>query len=177
MQFHLLAAAASGSGALAPILLAGLLPAVLVYVWTALALARVFAKLDVSGWKAWVPVYNAVLLLRLGDHSGWLLLLWLVPIFGPVFVYVAIVTAAHRINERFGYGGGMTALAAVLFPVWASVVGFGGAVPGPRRSGYAVVSGEDAESALRSISPDFGRSAATGYDARTDLLAPSAWIP
>ncbi|MFT4211215.1 MAG: DUF5684 domain-containing protein [Microbacterium sp.] len=177
MQLHLLAAAESGSGSLVLVLLAGLLPSLVVYVWTALALARVFAKLDVAGWKAWVPIYNAAVFLRLGDYSGWLLLLWLIPIFGPVFVYVAIVTAAHRIGQRFGYGGGMTVLAALLFPVWASVLGFGGAVPGPRRSGYAFLAAEDAESALRSISPGFGRSAAAGYDARTDLLAPSAWIP
>lgn len=167
-------------GDLLLLILASMLPALVLYLWTALALSRVFAKLGIAGWKAWVPIYNSAVLLRAGGLSGWLLLLLLIPFFGAVFVYVAIVTAAHRINESFGYGGGMTVLAAFLLPVWATVLGFGPAGPGARRhQDNDVVTGADADAALRAISPDFGRAGGESpvFGGRPDLVSPSAWIP
>ena len=80
-----------------------LLATFLVYAWTSLALALVFRKSGESGWKAWVPVLNIVVLLRLGGLSGWLVLLFIIPIAG----WVALLIAVHRINVSFGYGGGM----------------------------------------------------------------------
>lgn len=167
------------AGDLVLLTLLSLIPAVIVYVWTALALSRVFAKIGIDGWKAWVPVYNAVVFLGLGGLSGWLLLLYLIPVFGPIFVYVAVVTAAHRVGTSFGYGAGMTVLAALLFPVWASILGFGGAEPRAGRDAYAYGAGDDTGEAFRALSPDFGRQGfgEQPFEARRDVPAPSAWIP
>ncbi|MCR2825108.1 DUF5684 domain-containing protein [Microbacterium sp. zg.Y909] len=107
------------------VLLLGVIPAVAVYVWTALALSAVFAKMGQETWRAWVPIVNQVTLLMVAGMSGWLFLLVLIPVLGAVAFWVATIVAVHRINRAFGLGGGMTLLAAVLFPVWASVVGFG----------------------------------------------------
>ncbi|MDQ1129376.1 DUF5684 domain-containing protein [Microbacterium sp. SORGH_AS_0888] len=187
MQTALLHAATSplipGGRTVVIVLLVAIVPGLLVYVWTALALSRVYAKLGIAGWKAWVPVYNAVVFLGLGGFSGWLLLLLLIPLFGAVFVYVAIVTSAHRVNAVFGHGAGMTVLAALVFPVWASVLGFGGADPAPDGDaydrGHDRLRDEDAAAALRALSPDFGRPALNEplFDARREVLPPSAWIP
>ena len=98
---------------------------VVLYVWLALALAAVFRKSGEEAWKAWVPVLNFVVLLQLGGLSGWLLLLWLVPFVGVLAVWAAVIIACHRIGKAFGLGPGMTVLAALLLPVWASVIGFG----------------------------------------------------
>jgi hypothetical protein len=95
--------------------------AVLFYLWTAIALSAVFRKSGEAGWKAWVPIWNAVVVLRLGGLSGWLVLLFLIPFVG----WALLVFAAYRINVAFGHGAGMTVLAAVLFPLWATVLGFG----------------------------------------------------
>ncbi|MCR2793978.1 DUF5684 domain-containing protein [Microbacterium sp. zg.Y625] len=107
------------------VLLLGVIPIVAVYVWTALALSAVFGKIGQETWRAWVPIVNQVTLLMVAGMSGWLFLLVLIPGVGVVAFWVATVIAVHRINRAFGLGGGMTVLAAVLFPVWASVVGFG----------------------------------------------------
>jgi len=114
------------------------------YVWIALALAAVFRKSGEEGWQAWVPVLNIVVLLRLGGISPWLLLLVLFPILGLFAVWVLQIIACHRIGRAFGYGAGMTVLAVLLFPIWASVLGFGSARwvghhtdAGPRRVGGA----------------------------------------
>lgn len=98
-----------------------LLAALLIYVWTAIALGAVFRKSGEPAWKGWVPFLNIVVLLRLGGLSGWLVLLFIIPIAG----WIALLVAVHRINLSFGFGGGMTVLAFLLFPVWASIVGFG----------------------------------------------------
>ncbi|NYF15337.1 hypothetical protein HDC37_000149 [Microbacterium sp. AK009] len=116
------------------------LVAIVVYVWTALALGAVFRKSGEQSWKAWVPILNVAVLLQLGGFSGWLVLLLLLPLLGPLLVWVAMIVSCHRIGREFGYGAGMTVLAALLLPVWASVIGFGSArwvgteAAGPRRS-------------------------------------------
>ena len=98
---------------------------VVLYVWTALALSAVFRKSGEQPWKAWVPIYNQVVLLQLGGYSGWLYLLILLPFLGPLLVWALLIAACYRINVAFGHGVGMTVLAALLLPVWASILGFG----------------------------------------------------
>lgn len=106
------------------------------YVWTSLALAAVFRKSGQESWQAWVPILNQIVLLKLAGLSPWLVLLNLLPVAG----WVVLVYACHIVGRSFGYGAGMTVLAALVFPVWASVVGFGsarwvGLEQGPRRTG------------------------------------------
>lgn len=161
-----------------PILL-GLIAFAALYVWTALALSAVFRKSGEESWKAWVPVLNVVVLLQLGGLSGWLVLLALIPIVGALALWVAQVVACYRINVSFGYGAGMTVLAALLFPVWATVVGFGSArwlgaeqAPGARRSTIEPVeTGTAASSADAGPPPKLQTSAAVGG------WAPSASAP
>lgn len=91
------------------------------YVWVSLALSAVFVKVGEPKGYAWVPIWNLAVLLRLGGYSPWLIL---VPIFGLVLV----VVSCHRIGLGFGYGPGMTVVAALWFPIWASVLGWGNAI-------------------------------------------------
>lgn len=101
--------------------------ALVLYVWIALALSSVFRKADEQPWKAWVPVLNAIVFLRLAGLPGWLVVLAVVPILGTLAFFVVTIIALQRINRSFGLGTGMTVLGAILFPVWASVVGWGSA--------------------------------------------------
>ncbi|CAI9390564.1 FHA domain-containing protein [Microbacterium sp. T2.11-28] len=100
------------------------------YVWMSLALSAMFRKMGEEAWKGWVPLLNQATVLKWGGFSPLLILLLLVPIAGPVIVLVLLVISAHRINPGFGYGTGMTVLSALLFVVWASILGFG---PAPWR--------------------------------------------
>jgi hypothetical protein len=149
------------------------------YIWTALALSAVFRKCGEAGWKAWVPILNQIVLLQLGRLSPLLFLLVLVPFAGPVILWVVLVVACYRINLAFGYGVGMTVLAALAVPVWASVLGFGPArwlgaessargvsASGPRRTGIADVGIDDGTGFVP-------RAVPTGHGASDDL----AWTP
>ena len=137
---------------LASIVLASSLSSIVVYVWMSLALARVFRKCGVEGWKAWVPFLNVYELLQLGGFNGWLVLLVLFPGLGALVVYVLMVMSAHRLNQSFGFGSAMTVLAALLFPVWATILGFGSA----RWLGHGSIPGgpvRGAESSFGGVTP------------------------
>ncbi|KAA9107849.1 DUF5684 domain-containing protein [Microbacterium rhizomatis] len=117
----------SGSGGSIAIWLIAVALSVVLYAWAALALSALFRKVGTPAWQAWVPFLNVFVVLELGGVSGWFVLLALIPVLGWFGLWVVVVLAAHRISAAFGFGGGMTVLAAVLFPVWASVLGFGSA--------------------------------------------------
>lgn len=99
---------------------------VAVYVWTALALSAIFGKMGEESWRAWVPVLNIIVVLRRGGFSPWLVILAFIPGVNIVFLVIAII-ACHRVGRGFGAGAGMTVLAALLFPAWATVLGWGSA--------------------------------------------------
>lgn len=105
------------------------------YVWVALALSAVFAKAGESRWKAWVPIVNSWTLYELGGQGGWWVLLSFLPVL-DVIAFVFLIIAIHNVNLRFGRGAGSTVLAVFLFPIWASVLGWGSARP-VTGAGYA----------------------------------------
>lgn len=125
------------------------------YVWTALALAAMFRKMGEAPYKGWVPVLNVATVLGWGGFSPWLILIGLFPVLGPIALWVLVIISAHRINPGFGYGGGMTVLAAVLFVVWASILGFGPSRwLGARASGAAAASREQPRASLGGVFAD-----------------------
>ncbi|MCR2763227.1 DUF5684 domain-containing protein [Microbacterium sp. zg.B48] len=135
---------------------------VVLYLWTGLALSAVFRKSGEEAWKGWMPILNLVVLLRLGGLSGWLLLLALVPIAGWLLLWALLIVACYRINVAFGHGAGMTVLAALLLPLWASILGFGpdrwlgAAAPGPMRAGVPVSSAGRAARAFATNGNEYG---------------------
>ncbi|WP_448258286.1 DUF5684 domain-containing protein [Microbacterium aurum] len=137
--------------------LLSLVVGVALYVWTSLALGAMFRKMGEEAWKGWVPFLNVATVLRWGGFSPWLVLLALIPPLSIV-VFVLVVISAHRINSGFGYGAGMTVLAALVFVVWASILGFGparwlGARPAGWKPPEPAAAEEPAASAPRTPAP------------------------
>ena len=104
----------------------GLLIGIAVYVWYALALSRLFPRIGGEGWKGWVPVLNESEILARGGVPAWSVVFYFIPIVQLYGLYLKVV-ATHRINVRFGRGAGMTVLAILLPPVWATVLAWGAA--------------------------------------------------
>jgi len=115
-------------GALAALSVAYFAFFVIFYVWMALALSKVFTKLGEQGFKAWVPILNNITIFQLGSVNPLWILVFLVPFVNIVGVVMMII-AINNINKRFGKGAGMTVLAIFFSPIWASILGFGSAVP------------------------------------------------
>ena len=160
---------------------------VALYVWAAVALSAVFRKSGEESWKAWVPFLNLAVLLQLGGLSGWLVLLLLVPVVGQLVVWLLLIVAYHRINLGFGHGAGMTVLAALLMPVWATILGFGPArwlgsdqAPAARRTPLVAQGGGPHRSAsvdggasfVPRVSPPYGPVPPPAYGSATDDAAP-----
>ncbi|WP_308798750.1 DUF5684 domain-containing protein [Agromyces silvae] len=111
---------------------ASLLIVAAVYVWTGLAMSRLFARLSVEPWRGWVPLLNVAEILALGGSPRWIALLFLVPL-ANIYALVMFAIAAHRVNALFGKGAGMTVLAVLVLPAWASVLAWGRDAPDPER--------------------------------------------
>ncbi|MGC0367886.1 large exoprotein [Microbacterium sp. SLBN-111] len=110
--------------------------AIVGYVISAFLLSKVFEKAGVQGkWRAWVPVYNYLVLAKLGDFSPWVILGLVVASVIPVLQYlsglalfVAMIMIAYRVNAKFGREWPILLL-FILGPlgqwIWLGILGFG----------------------------------------------------
>lgn len=105
---------------------------IVIYVIVVLAVAvfmlaamwRVFSKAGQPGWAIFIPIYNAIVLLRVAGKPWWWLFLYLIPI---VDIVVAIMVYAG-VATNFGKGAGFT-LGLIFLPyIFYPILGFGGAV-------------------------------------------------
>jgi hypothetical protein len=109
------------------------------YAVLVLGLWPTLVKAGLPGWGALIPIYNVYLIIKMGQSSGWLLLLLLIPIVN-IFVLLYV---AFRVAEAFGYGALMAIVGLFLFPfIGFLVLGYGRMPYLPRRHGHsAPVSG------------------------------------
>ncbi|MGO2747422.1 large exoprotein [Microbacterium sp.] len=128
------------SGAAAAIIAAAglviFLFAVVGYVLTSWFLMKVFEKAGVQGkWRAWVPVYNSMIFLKLGDMSPWLILyaigasivLSWIPLLGqiiPIAIGVVMIIAAYRVGQKLQKEGAWVVLYIFLSIVWLGINAF-----------------------------------------------------
>ena len=93
-----------------------------------IALWTVFSKAGQPGWAAFIPIYNFVILSRMGGHSGWWVLLLLVPLVHFVIVFIVHIDVARK----FGYGA-LFGICYTLFDfICAPILAFSDAVYNPR---------------------------------------------
>jgi len=117
-------------------ILIGFIAAVAGYVLTSLFLMKIFEKAGVQGkWRAWVPVYNSMIFMKLGDLSPWLilyafgasLLLSWIPVIGQLVglaSFVLMVLAAYRVGQKLQKEGAWVVLYIFLAIVWLGIMAF-----------------------------------------------------
>ena len=109
---------------------------VAIYVVCAIFLMKIFDKAGVKGrWRAWVPVYNTMIFLKLGDLSPWLalyaiaasvVLSW-VPVLSsllPLATFVLMAVAAWRVGLKLQKEPVWVVLFVLLAPVWLGINAF-----------------------------------------------------
>lgn len=125
----------------------------LMYVLYAWLLSRVFHKMGIEQWKAWVPVYNTWTLLEAGGQHGWLALLSIAAIIpfvgwiGAVVTAVYVLIAMYRIGLAFGKETWFIVLGIFLPIVWFAWIGFDDSKWEPARAGLQPVHGGPAPQA------------------------------
>ncbi|WP_295786647.1 FHA domain-containing protein [uncultured Microbacterium sp.] len=107
---------------IAAIAAALLVPALALHVWYAIGLSRVLETRGAERWRAWVPLVNDAEIFRLGGIDPVRAVLLVVPVVN-IYALVLKARAAHRLGTAVGRGAGTTALALLLPPVWAQVMG------------------------------------------------------
>ena len=104
-----------GSGGLLGILCLGFL----LFALELAALWVVFEKAGRPGWGALIPIYNVVLLFRVGGQSGWWVLLLLIP---PINAIVGIwiwLKVAEHFGRSWPFGLGLAFLQFIFLPILA----------------------------------------------------------
>ncbi|GIG21234.1 hypothetical protein Cch01nite_19580 [Cellulomonas chitinilytica] len=75
------------------------------YVIGALPLFGIFNKAGEAGWQAFVPIWNAIVLLKITGKPAWWIVLYLIPIVNIVITVIVL----HALSTSFGHGAGFTA--------------------------------------------------------------------
>ena len=84
---------------------------------------RIFTKAGEAGWKAIIPIWNIIVLLRIIGRPWWWILLFLIPIVGIVIGIIMYIDLA----KSFGKGGGFAVGLILLGFIFIPVLGFGSA--------------------------------------------------
>jgi uncharacterized membrane protein YhaH (DUF805 family) len=89
---------------------------------------KVFTKAGQPGWASIIPIYNAIVWLRIAGRPGWWFILLLIPIVGFVIAIVVSIDFAKKFGKGAGFAMGLVFLGFIFYPIlaWGSAQ-YGGA--------------------------------------------------
>ena len=100
------------------------------YVLLIVAQWKIFTKAGEAGWKSIIPIYNAVILLKICGLSPWLLLICLlswIPVVGTLAVIGLSIVTMIKLGKAFGRSTGFIVGLILLSPIFELILGFGSA--------------------------------------------------
>ncbi len=97
----------------------GLLVYLAIIVLYIVSMWKVFEKAGQPGWAAIIPIYNAVVLCRVGGKPGWWVILFLIPIVSIVIAILVMVGIAQNFGKGAGFAIGLIFLGFIFFPILA----------------------------------------------------------
>jgi len=81
----------------------------------------IFVKAGEEGWKAIIPIWNTLILLKIIGREWW----WLLLLFVPIVNIVVWVIVSLNLAKSFGRGTGF-ALGLIFLPfIFSLILGFG----------------------------------------------------
>lgn len=116
------------SAALSGVIMVVSLISLAIVVVQIIGLWKMFTKAGEPGWKAIIPIYNAVILFKISGLSPWLLLICLagfIPIVGSIAIIVLNAVLSYKIAKSFGKDGGWAVGIYFLAPIFYMILGFG----------------------------------------------------
>lgn len=79
---------------------------------------RIYEKGDQPGWACLIPIYNAIVLLRvIGKPWWWLLLMIFIPVVNIVFAIWAINLLSLSFGKGVGFTLGLIFLPFIFYPI------------------------------------------------------------
>lgn len=83
------------------------------------ALWKIFVKAGEPGWAAIIPIYNAIVLLKIVGRPLWWLILFLIPFVNLIIAFIVAFDLAKVFGKGAGFALGMIFLAPIFYPVLA----------------------------------------------------------
>jgi len=84
---------------------------------------KIFTKAGEPGWAAIVPIYNAIILLKLAGKPAWWIVLLIIPGVNMIVGIIVAIALAQNFGKGTGYGLGLAFLPPIFYPM----LGFGDA--------------------------------------------------
>lgn len=84
---------------------------------------KIFVKAGQPGWACIVPIYGALVLLKIVGKPAWWFILFFIPVVNFVIGIIVAIELAKRFGKTTGYGIGLALLPIVFYPM----LGFGDA--------------------------------------------------
>lgn len=92
---------------------------IVLFVFEIYSMCRSYAKADIAGWKAIIPIWNVLALFRLANLSKWMVVLVFVPIVNIYIMYLVYAALADRLGKKRSFGIGLLLFPILFFPILA----------------------------------------------------------
>ena len=92
-----------------------------IYVLVVAGWWMIFTKAGEEGWKAIIPIYNLIVLMKIIGREWW----WIILLFIPIVGFVIWIIVSLDLSKSYGRGTGF-ALGLIFLPmIFALILGFG----------------------------------------------------
>lgn len=78
---------------------------------------KAFEKAGEPGWAVLVPIYNAIVFLKIAGKPAWWVILLMIPVVNFVVSIIAAIDFAKAFGKGAGYGLGIAFLGAIFIPM------------------------------------------------------------
>lgn len=80
---------------------------------------KLFTKAGEPGWASIVPIYNAIVLLKIAGKPWWWLILLCIPFVGFIMAILVAISLAKSFGQSTGFGIGIALLGIIFVPILA----------------------------------------------------------
>jgi uncharacterized membrane protein YoaK (UPF0700 family) len=80
---------------------------------------KLFVKAGEPGWASIIPIYNAIVMLKIAGKPLWWFLLYLIPIVNIVIAIIVTVALAKNFGKDVGFAVGLILLPIIFYPILA----------------------------------------------------------
>src|SRR3954470_1408165 len=77
----------------------------------------VFSKAGEPGWAVLIPIYNAIVFLKVARKPLWWILLFLIPFVNIVIAILVAIAIANNFGKSTGFGIGLAFLGFIFYPI------------------------------------------------------------